>query len=113
MTAETPIWMPVYVADYLADTGHLSTVEHGAYWLLLLHYWRNGDVLPDDPAALCRITKLTREEWERHSDTLRALFQPKGGKLVHKRVEKELAEAFERMSARSHSARKCAVGKDA
>lgn len=35
-------WMAFYVADYLADTLHLSATEHGAYLLLISHYWVHG-----------------------------------------------------------------------
>lgn len=38
-------YMPLYVADYMADASHLSTEEHGAYLLLLLGYWQRGKPL--------------------------------------------------------------------
>ena len=93
MTAKPAIWMPFYVGDYLADTGHLCTWEHGAYLLLLAHYWRTGKPLADDAETLARIARAAPDEWARHEATIRALFLPQGGKLAHKRVEAELAKA--------------------
>ena len=39
MMAALP-YMQFYVADYLADTTHLTAEEHGAYMLLLFSYWQ-------------------------------------------------------------------------
>jgi uncharacterized protein YdaU (DUF1376 family) len=79
-------WMPLYVADYLGDTGHLSTEQHGAYLLLLFAYWVRGD-LPDDDQQLANITRLPLDIWREHRPVLKALFHD-GWK--HKRVELEL-----------------------
>lgn len=82
-------WMPLYVADYLADTGHLRTVEHGAYMLLIMHYWRTGG-LPNDDAPLARIARMTEDEWRQARPAIAPLFQ---GGWKHKRIEHELTEA--------------------
>lgn len=92
-----PPWMPFYIADYLADTGHLSTVEHGAYLLLIMHYWQNGG-LPADDLKLSRITRLPLKEWLSIRDTIADLF---GDDWHHKRIAGELAIAFEAMIKRS------------
>jgi uncharacterized protein YdaU (DUF1376 family) len=78
--------MPFYIADYLGDTEHLSTLEHGAYCLLLFSYWRRGS-LPDDDPHLANICKLPLDEWLAHRSVLQAFFYD-GWK--HKRVEAEL-----------------------
>ena len=80
-------WMPLYVADYLADTGHLSTVEHGAYLLLIMHYWQNAG-LPDDDKKLSRIVRMTADEWADVRETLADLFSEG---WVHGRINAELA----------------------
>lgn len=84
-------WMPFYVADYLADTLHLDTCEHGAYLLLILHYWQHGG-LPGEDAKLQRITRLSESEWARCKPVLADLFDDG---WAHGRVEKELADAKE------------------
>jgi len=81
--------MALYVGDYLADTAHLSAAEHGAYLLLIMHYWRTGG-LPDDDGALARIVRMKAGEWRKARPIIEAFFQP-GWK--HKRIESEIAEA--------------------
>jgi len=82
-------WMPLYIGDYLADTGHLTTVEHGCYLLLIMHYWRNGG-LPTDDVLLARIARMTPVEWADARPVVAGLFSD-GWK--HKRVEFELTQA--------------------
>jgi len=50
MMAALP-YMQFYVADYLADTTHLTAEEHGAYMLLLFSYWQTGKPLRIDRLA--------------------------------------------------------------
>jgi len=84
-------WMPLYVADYLADTAHLRAAESGAYMHLIMHYWRN-DGLPDDDVQLAAIARMTAAEWERARPLIEPLFKARG-RWRHKRIELELARA--------------------
>lgn len=87
MTKKTDLWMPLYIGDYLADTGHLTTTQHGAYLLLLMHYWRKR-ALPDNDKQLAAIAKLPLRIWLDTRETIQAFFVD-GWK--HERVETELA----------------------
>lgn len=93
-------WMPLYVADYLADTGHLSAAEHGAYMLLIMHYWTNGG-LPDDERRLARIARMSEDEWRAARDELASFFQD-GWR--HARIDAELAKSEEISSKRKAAA---------
>ena len=78
--------MPLNVGDYLADTGHLTTTQHGAYMLLIMHYWRKRN-LPTDDKQLAAIAKLSLSKWLAIRDTIQAFFL-EGWR--HKRIEIEL-----------------------
>ncbi len=51
-------FMPLYMADFLLDTGHLNAAETGAYLLLIMSYWMHGQ-LPVDDVKLARIARMT------------------------------------------------------
>jgi uncharacterized protein YdaU (DUF1376 family) len=82
-----PPYMPLYVADYLADTSHLSTLEHGAYMLLMIHYWRTGAALPKDDPVLARISRLSLKVWKSIKPTIASLFN---NDWSHSRLDTEL-----------------------
>lgn len=77
--------MPLWTDAYLGDTRHLSTIQHGAYLLLLIVSWRNGGDLPDDDKLLARYAGLTGQQWSRISATIRAFFTSEDGRLVQKK----------------------------
>lgn len=79
-------WMPLYVGDYLGDTGHLTTTQHGAYLLLMMHYWRKGE-LPDDDKQLAKITKLPLKVWTEYRPIIQDFFY-EGWR--HKRIDAEI-----------------------
>lgn len=94
-------WMPLYIADYLADTSHLTTVQHGAYLLLIMHYWKRGS-LPEADDQLAAITRMTAADWKKARPVIQAMFS-EGWK--HSRIEKEMAEAKAIQEANSEKAR--------
>ena len=89
-------YMRLYVGDYLADTTHLTTTEHGAYLLLIMAYWRNDGPLPDDDRKLSRLAGMTPREWSRMRPTIADLFQVTAGQWRHKRIDAELREVHTR-----------------
>jgi uncharacterized protein YdaU (DUF1376 family) len=94
-------WMPLDVAAYLADTGHLSTEEHGAYILLILHYWQHKSLPPGDK-LLAQTARLSPKKWARVKTVLQPLFLDD---WKHKRVEQELAKASNIRAKRVDAAR--------
>jgi uncharacterized protein YdaU (DUF1376 family) len=97
-----PAWMPLYIADYIADTQHLGALEHGAYLMLIMHYWRVGS-LPNDDKKLARIAKVTDREWRAIRGTIADLFD---GNWTHKRIDFELEKARRKSEARADAGKR-------
>lgn len=101
--------MPLYVADYLADTRRLSTLEHGAYMLLIMDYWRNGS-LPDDDRKLARIVGLALDEWLEIREAIAELFQDGWS---HRRIDEEIAKTEAKNERRVEAGRRGGLAKAA
>lgn len=83
-------FMPLYVADYLSDAAHLSTLEHGAYLLLIMTYWQRGEELPADDKKLARICRVGPREWARIKPVISEFFQVSCNTWSHRRIDREL-----------------------
>jgi uncharacterized protein YdaU (DUF1376 family) len=104
---KTDIWMPVFIGDYLADTMHLTTEQHGAYLLLLFHLWRRGSPRDDD-AVLAKISGLGDHAWKLHRPVLAEFFKIHDGLWQHGRVEKEKARVAATKRSMSNKAKSAA-----
>jgi uncharacterized protein YdaU (DUF1376 family) len=70
-------WLPLHVGDYLADTMHLSTLQHGIYIRLIMHYWKRRG-LPADERSLAQIAGIPTLKFRVHGGPVMALFTPVG-----------------------------------
>lgn len=98
-------WMPLYIADYRADTAHLSAAQHGAYLLLIMHYWTTGG-LPDDDGALARIACMTPTEWRKTKPIVVTFFSTD---WKHKRIDSELDKMIKTSEAASRAGKASAA----
>jgi len=90
-------WMPFYVGDYLANTGHLSTEEHGAYVLLILHYWVT-ESLPTDAESLANVVRMPLDRWLLIERKMKAFFELDWS---HKRLNQEIEKTKKISGARA------------
>jgi uncharacterized protein YdaU (DUF1376 family) len=84
-------WMPLYVADYLADTSHLGAAESGAYLHLIMHYWLKGS-LPQDHKQLAKIARMSLKQFNRALPIIAPFFNPD---WTHNRIDQELEKVKE------------------
>lgn len=82
-------FMPLYTSDYLGDTGHLSTEEHGAYLLILMQMWNAGGTLPSEARKLARVARCSTKKWLSMADTILAFFDDDGDEISSARLSKE------------------------
>jgi uncharacterized protein YdaU (DUF1376 family) len=104
-------FMQLYVADYIGDTLHLTTEQHGAYLLLLMAMWRAGGSLPNDEQKLARIVGLSPARWRRVNDDVLAFFDVSEGEISQKRLTAEIEKAKEKSAKRAEAGAKGGAAK--
>lgn len=108
MMAALP-YMQFYVADYLADTSHLTTEEHGAYMLLLFSYWQTGKPLRID--RLATVARIPNDRWPSVAETLSEFFHVTETHWVQFRVEADLEAVNSKVVTASNAGKASARAK--
>ena len=94
--------------DYLADTAHLTTEEHGAYLLLIGNYWQRGRALDNSNGRLANVTRLSDERWTIVQQTLSEFFTIENDIWTHGRIEFDLEKVLTKATKISHAAKESA-----
>jgi len=82
--------LPLFTDAFIADTGHLSAQETGAYLMLMMVAWRSPDCrLADDDDRLARWARVDRRTWLRIKPTIMEFWTLEAGFWSQKRLSKE------------------------
>lgn len=91
-----------HIGDYLADTTHLTLVEHGAYLRLMMLYYQSECAL--NANALRMICARSAEEKEAAESVLNEFFDSTENGWVHKRCDDEISRFHGKSDAAKASA---------
>lgn len=87
-----PSHIPLFPDAYLRDTTHLTTEEHGAYFLLLMAAWGTEDCsLSNDEKRLAALSKMPVAKWRKIAPTVLEFWTIDKGRISQKRLKKEWA----------------------
>jgi uncharacterized protein YdaU (DUF1376 family) len=100
-------WFAFHFEDYTGDTRHLNFEQHGAYLLLMCHYYRKREPLPAHAESLYRICGCMSDSEKRAVDEVLAQFFVRNGEFYrHHRIDRELVKAAEISEKRGKAAEK-------
>jgi|SRR5215469_5440850 len=100
-------WYAHYPGDYGRDTAHLSLIQHGAYRLLLDHYYSTANPLPSDVMALHRVCRaFDQTEKDAVNSVLAEFFELRADGYHNPRADVELAKQAEIRERLSTSGRR-------
>lgn len=100
-----PAYIPLFGNDYLGDTMHLTTEEHGAYLLLMIAAWKQDDCgLPLDDKKLAAVVRLPARKWAAIKDTILEFWTVDNGRIYQRRLCKEFDYARKKSEANRKSA---------
>lgn len=89
-------WYAHYFADYARDTAHLSMLEHGAYRLMLDHYYSTRTPLPTDVERVLRLCRaFVQAEQDAVRLVLKEFFDLREDGWHNERADEEIRKAAE------------------
>jgi uncharacterized protein YdaU (DUF1376 family) len=82
--------LPLFTDAFIADTGHLTAEQTGAYLLLLMMAWRSPKCrLPDNDAKLARWARVDLRRWSRVKAAVMGFWILSDGYYTQKRLSRE------------------------
>lgn len=100
------IWYAHDIASYERKTAHLSMIEHGAYRLLMDHYYKLATPLPANRMQVYRICRAFADDEQHAVDAVLAeFFEERPTGWHNPRADEELAKMAELSKKRSNSAK--------
>ena len=101
------LWYPHFPGDYARDTADLTLMEHGAYRLLLDHYYSTGAPLPGDKQRIFRLCRAFHpEEQEAVCAVLNDFFSLQLDGYHNGRADRQLQEMAEKKEKLKESGRR-------
>ena len=94
--------MPLWVADFQADTQELDAREVGAYMLILMTMWGRDGRLPNDQKKIQRVARVDRN-WPKVWSSIERYFVVDGDTIFNPRLSLEV-EKVRTKSTRSRLA---------
>jgi uncharacterized protein YdaU (DUF1376 family) len=86
-------WFKLYIGDYQRDTAHLSILEHGAYMLMLQHYYATEQPLPVGKALHRMLRAQDKAEREAIDSVAKRFWTQTDAGLVNARADEEITKA--------------------
>ncbi len=83
----------LYIGDYQRDTAHLSVTEHGAYMLMLQHYYATEKPLPAGKALHRMLRAQEKPEREAIDAVVAQFWHETEHGLINERADVEITKA--------------------
>jgi uncharacterized protein YdaU (DUF1376 family) len=86
-------FVKLYIGDYMRKTGSLTVAEHGAYVLMLLHYYGTEQPLPTGRELHRLLRAETRADREAIDSIAARFWSVTESGLINRRADEEIAKA--------------------
>lgn len=109
---DVSIWLPIYIGEMLAMTTRFSTEQIGALYLLMMDYWKNGDI-PYDYKTISAIIGLSPNKTKTFIALILDLgiFEQSNDRLISSYLDEKKQTATANKKVKSERARKGALGR--
>lgn len=112
MSDRPKVFQNMYWHDFDADTSGIPLFDRGVYLILIKEYWYNGGPLPDNKTFLYRkCVAISRAEKASVNRMLEAYFLHGNGVYRHPRIDRDLAQATEKIRKNRERAQKGAAAR--